>query len=182
MPDRTTRSLEGTSPGYESAEEIHLKPHKAKVVVQKRSFKELVSPNRWPPSPAESDSTDDQIPAPSALTMEQRRLKRDISRGSPGDQITPSDAKTPDQRQLAKKRSQYYEDVFAYREPLSLARERVSRESMIMADIQTNVIVGGHHPLDDDVLTSPRFKTNTPLSRKCPTSSQLDINDLSHAS
>ena len=160
MSNTTTRSLEATSPGYEDAEEIHLKPHRAKVVVQKRSFKDLASPNRWPPSPADSESTDDQIPAPSVVTIDQPRLMRDVSRGSPGDQIIPSDAKSPEQTLLAKKRSQYFEDVFAFREPLSLARERVSRESMIMADIKTNVIVGRHFPRDYDVLTSPRFKTN----------------------
>lgn len=137
MPNTTTRSFEATSPGYESAEEVQLKPHKAKVVVQKRSFKDLVSPNHLPPSPAESDSADDQMPpTPSALTMEQQRITRDINRGSPG-------TKSPERRQLAEKGSQYYEDAFASREPLSSARERVSRESMIMADVRTNVIVGG---------------------------------------
>lgn len=142
MPCTTTRSIEATSPGYESAEEIQLKPHKAKVVVQRRSFKDLASQNHLPPSPADSDSADDQMPAVSALVMEQRRITRDIARGSPGDQAIFSDAKSPEQRRLARQRSQYYEDAFAYREPLSLARERISRESMIMADVRTNVIVG----------------------------------------
>jgi hypothetical protein len=135
------RAFEATSPGYESAEEIQLKAHKAKVVVQKRSFKDLVSQSHLPPSPADSDSADDQM-HPSAPTMEQRRITRDITRGSPGDRESSPHTKSPEQRQLAKKRSQYYEDAFASREPMSSARERISRDSMIMADVRTNVIVG----------------------------------------
>jgi hypothetical protein len=137
-----TTAIQSThTTGYASAEEIQLKPHKAKVVVQRRSFKDLASPNHLPPSPADSDSADDQMPAFSATTMEQRRITRDLVRGSPGDQAVFSDTKSPEQRQLARQRSQYYEDAFAYRESISSARERISRESMIMADVRTNVIV-----------------------------------------
>ena len=81
------------------------------------------------------------MPAFSATMMEQRCITRDISRGSPGDQAIYSDTKSPEQRQLARQRSQYYEDAFSYRESISPARERISRESMIMADVRTNVIV-----------------------------------------
>jgi hypothetical protein len=143
MPSSITGPIEVTSPGYESAEEVKLKPHKAKVVVQRRSFKDLVSQNHLPPSPADSDSADDQMPAASATTMGQRHITRDIARGSPGDQAIFSDAKSPEQRQLARQRSQYYDDRFAFRESISSARERVCRESMVMADIRTNVIAGG---------------------------------------
>ncbi|KAG0652376.1 hypothetical protein D0Z07_1458 [Hyphodiscus hymeniophilus] len=147
MPSITLRPLETTSPGYESAEEIKLEPHKAEVVIQKRSLKELVLNNHLPPSPANSD--DDQMPI--GDTMEQRRITRDISRGSPGDEENSPHTKSPEQRQLAKKRSQYYEDAFAYRDPHSSARERVSRESMIMADVRTNVIIQDEYTFITDL-------------------------------
>ena len=167
------RSFEDISSGYEAAEEIQLKPHKAKVVVQKRSFKELVSPNHLPPSPGDSDSADDEMPD----TMEQRPIMRDITRGSPGDQVSSQATKSPERKQLAKKRSQYYEDAFAQREPRSSARERVLRESMIMADVKTNVIVSSLQFHDEDALRGGRFKMSTPLSPIFPTRSQFVIND-----
>ena len=178
MLNTINRAAEATSPGYESAEEIQFRLHKAKVVVQKRSLNDLVSPNQLPPSPADSDTTDDQMP----YTMEQRRITKDITRGSPGDQGISPEATSPEQRQLARKRSQYYEDAFAYREPQSSARERVFRESMIMADIRTNVIVGSLDLFHNDVLITSRFKTNTLLLPISLTLYQRGINDLSHAS
>jgi hypothetical protein len=180
MPSTPTRSTEAAPSSYESAEKIQLKPHKARVVVQRRSFKDLVSQNQLPPSPADSDSADHQMPAVSTLTMEQRRIVRDIARGSPSDQTMSSDTKSPGQ--LARQRSQYYEDTFTSREVLSSARERVSRESMVMADIRTNVIVSSLVILHIYMLMSRRFKTSTPLSPIYPTLSQPATNDPSPAS
>jgi len=142
MPAATIRSFEATSSGFESAEEIQFKSHKAKVVVQKLPFKGPVSPKHHPPPPPDIDSTDEQVPT----TMEQRLISitRDVGLGLPGDQDMRADTQSAEQRQLAKKRSQYYEDAFAYREPVSSARERVSRETMIMADIKTNVIASDY--------------------------------------
>jgi hypothetical protein len=48
---------------------------------------------------------------------------------------------TPQSRELSKRRSQYYGEIFAYREPHQSARERVTRDSMVMAELKTNVIV-----------------------------------------
>jgi hypothetical protein len=104
-----------------------------------RRRRSAVSPGQLPPSPEDSDPND--MHAPTALTMEERRITRPIDRGAPGDRAIFSDNKTPEQRELAKQKSQYYGDVFAYREPNTSARERISRESMIMADVRTNVIV-----------------------------------------
>jgi hypothetical protein len=93
-----------------------------------------------PPSPAKSDSI---MPEPQidATDKEQHRITRDISRGAPGDASIFSATKSPEARELARKRSQYYSDAFAHREPIASARERVTKESMIMADVKTNVIV-----------------------------------------
>ena len=86
---------------------------------------------------------------------EEQRITRGINRGAPGDQAIFSDAKTPEQKELAKRKSQYYGDAFAYREPNSSARERISRESMIMCDIKTNVIVSDPFPRCDGPLEGP---------------------------
>lgn len=72
---------------------------------------------------------------------------RNIDRGAPGDRAIFSETKSPMQREVAKRKSQYYQDVFAQRESNTSARERVSRESIVMADVRTNVIVGTSHPV-----------------------------------
>lgn len=77
----------------------------------------------------------------SSISREGRRITRDITRGSPGDQAIFSNTKTPEQKTLAKRKSQYYNEVFANREPIASARERVFKESPVVADLRTNVIV-----------------------------------------
>jgi hypothetical protein len=124
---------------YESAEEVAPKVRQANIIHQRR--KDLVSQIQLSPSPADSDAAGEAMPNVSALTMEEQRITRPVDRGSPGDQAIFSDTKTLEQRELSRRKSQYYGDVFAYREPISSARERISRESMIMADVRTNVIV-----------------------------------------
>jgi hypothetical protein len=47
-----------------------------------------------------------------------------------------------DRQQLSKKRSQYYGEVFAYREPRNTAKDRVTRDSVIVAEIKLNCKVG----------------------------------------
>lgn len=48
---------------------------------------------------------------------------------------------TPQSRELNRRRSQYYGEVFGDREPYQDARERVTRDSLVMAELKTNVIV-----------------------------------------
>lgn len=89
---------------------------------------------------------------------------RDINRGTPGDQAIYSESKTPEQKKLGKRKSQHFNDAFAYRESNSSARERVERESMVIAEIRTNVIVYGDLPLLKVYsLTDGRSKMNTRL-------------------
>jgi hypothetical protein len=108
-------------------------------------YKGIVSQIELPPSPAKSDITMAEISQTdedySATEQEKRRITRDLDRGAPGDKSIFSIAKTPEARELAKRRSQYYGDAFAHREPIASARERVTKESMVMADVKTNVIV-----------------------------------------
>lgn len=110
-----------------------------------RCVKSIIElPIQLPPSPADSDKMDTSRPSTSLspIVIEGQRITRDISRGTPGDITNLSMPKSPEESQLAKKRSQYYNDAFAYREPASSARERVSRDSMILCELVTNVIVG----------------------------------------
>jgi hypothetical protein len=81
--------------------------------------------------------------------MEEERLTRIIDHGTLGDssasfEYTP--VKTLEQKQLAKQKSQYYDGAFAVREVNSSAREIVIRESIICAEVKTNVIVGSSLP------------------------------------
>ena len=109
-----------------------------------------VLPIHLPPSPADSDMSIHERPSSShsARTREETRLTRKLDRGAPGDQAIFSENKSPEQRQLARKRSQYYQETFAAQEPNSSARERVSRDSMVIAEIKTNVIVSPSFVLD----------------------------------
>lgn len=68
------------------------------------------------------------------------------------DHLMPPETQIQERREMSKRRSQYYEDVFAYREPHLSARERISRDSMVVADLRTNVIVSSILPLASPVV------------------------------
>ena len=42
---------------------------------------------------------------------------------------------------LSKKRSQYYEDAFSYREPNNTAKERIAKDSVILVEVKLNCCV-----------------------------------------
>jgi len=177
----SVRTIDATAQRYDPDESLPSSPEQPRVdpIKHRASLIEL------PPSPAISDTAMRQASprgspsvTPSATTMEEERITRNIDRGTPGDQAIFSDAKTPEQKQLAKRKSQYYGDVFAARESNSSARERILKESPILADVRTNVIVG--YPASSctiHLLTMPRSLTSTPLLPTCPTIFPLDIND-----
>jgi len=139
MPSSIGNDEDGSSLTYEIADKLSL--HKDRAVVV-RTRKSLASLAELPPSPAGSDEAE-PIPMPrlTATDNEADRITVPLERGTPGDQAIDSSRKTPEQRELARRKSQYYRDVFALREPANSARERVSRDSMVMADVRTNVIV-----------------------------------------
>jgi len=98
--------------------------------------------SKLPPSPADSIMVEHpQTTDCDPLKREERRLRRNVERGAPGNAAILSLGKTPERRELAKKKSQYYDDAFAVRESNTSARERVHRESMVMVEVRTNVIV-----------------------------------------
>ncbi|PVH82298.1 Tautomerase/MIF [Cadophora sp. DSE1049] len=139
------RTIDATSQRYDPNDETPL--------VNKRRNSNL-GQIQLPPSPAESDiAMREASPkgSPSATSREERRITRHIDRGAPGDQAIFSEGKTPERKELAKRKSQYYGDVFAYRESNSSARERVTKESMIVADVRTNVIVNDEYTVTTDL-------------------------------
>lgn len=80
--------------------------------------------------------------------MEEKGVVRDLSRGTPGEgSRAPSTNGESPVKELHKKKSQYYDTTFAGREPALSCRERVYKDSPILAEVKTNVIVLHRHPL-----------------------------------
>ncbi|PGH26455.1 hypothetical protein AJ80_01768 [Polytolypa hystricis UAMH7299] len=72
-------------------------------------------------------------------------LTKELSRGTPTDgSVTASLKKSPSQQEMAKKRSQYFDEVFASREPYNTPRHRVNQDSIVVVEIKTNI------PIKDD--------------------------------
>lgn len=69
----------------------------------------------------------------------------DVAYPTRGQKDESSQAMSPDE---SKKRAQYFEDQFSYKEAHgSSGRERVLRDSPIIAELRTNVIVSKPQPL-----------------------------------
>lgn len=74
--------------------------------------------------------------------VDSRDHLRPITRGAPGDSLPKGMTDRGNERcDLTRQKSQYYQEVFAYRESNSSSKGRVSRDSVVMADLRTNVIV-----------------------------------------
>ncbi|KAL8860843.1 MAG: hypothetical protein Q9178_002873 [Gyalolechia marmorata] len=75
-------------------------------------------------------------------TIDETQISGPYGRGSPGDAaliaMVNKDRASTD---LSRRKSQFYSEVFAYREPNLTARDRVHRYSVITAEVKTNVIV-----------------------------------------
>jgi len=140
------RTIDATSQRYDPTEDPPSSPEQTFPVDRRK--KDILS-QKFPPSPEDSDSGIAMREAspegsPSATTREESRITRNIEWGTPGDHAI-SESQTPQQRELARKKSQYYEEAFSMREPSGSARERVTKESLIYADVRTNVIVSSVH-------------------------------------
>ncbi|KAG8528943.1 uncharacterized protein KY384_006632 [Bacidia gigantensis] len=121
-----------------TAEDFPL-PTKQPYVVTKRD-QGLVSPAKS----SFTFSDEEHLPHvfSSLPSMDDSPTVRVVERGTPGDLSTASSVEnTPQHRELSRQRSQYYAETFANREPLVNPRDRVHKDSIIMADIKTNVIV-----------------------------------------
>ncbi len=89
--------------------------------------------------PAQNTITESQRAAstPPEITNENyvRSSSKILVRDLP---TAPNLATTWGRQQLSKKRGQYYGEVFAYREPHNTAKDRVIRDSVIIAEIKLN--------------------------------------------
>ncbi|TVY83267.1 hypothetical protein LSUE1_G002161 [Lachnellula suecica] len=147
MPGVNTASA-SASPSFSYPLTNH---HADKAFQPSLANKGLILHFELPSSPADSGPTMPATSPSSTFSAEERRITRQIDRGAPGDQAIFSDRKTPEQKELARRKSQYYGDVFAHREPNSSARERVSKESMVMAEVKTNVIISDEYTFITDL-------------------------------
>ena len=74
--------------------------------------------------------------------IDEKRISRPITRGAPGDAaLTEMVKRDPQGTDLAKRKSQFYGQVFAYREPNVSIRNKIHQFSVITAEVKTNVIV-----------------------------------------
>jgi hypothetical protein len=65
----------------------------------------------------------------------------DIEYGTGGKKEYPPIKNSSGYASKSNRKSQYYSDMFALREPPNLQRERVTRDSIVAAEVRTNVIV-----------------------------------------
>lgn len=90
--------------------------------------------------------------------IDEKKISRNISRGAPGDAALMSMVQRDQEgTDLARRKSSYFTEVFAYREPNLSPRERIYKHSVITAEVKTNVIVrtcSSGTPDDSDMLTS----------------------------
>jgi hypothetical protein len=116
------------------------------------------------PTPPREESSDSSFlrysrfsPAPRKLFHLQQRARstppgltndsgfRSINRGTVGDLPDAQGLEQSwDQQLLSKKKSQYYSEAFAYREPSNTAKDRVARDSVILAEVKLNCCVSKH--------------------------------------
>ena len=83
-----------------------------------------------------------EIDRPPLETINEKSLIRDLSRGAPGDENPMALAqRRPEEKDRSTRKSNYFGEVFAYREANTSVKERATRESVITAEVKTNVIV-----------------------------------------
>ncbi|KAI4139355.1 MAG: hypothetical protein L6R39_006328 [Caloplaca ligustica] len=97
--------------------------------------------------------------------LDERQISGPLGRGSPGDaalmaMVNRDRAST----EVSRRKSQYYSEVFAYREPNQTARERVNRYSVITAEVKTNVIVKDEYTFLQDLSQHLSQRYQRPVS------------------
>ena len=103
-------------------------------------------------SPAQSTFSlhdDEQLGIRSMSTapdlIDEKQIARNISRGAPGDAalaaMVQRNQSTKEGEEASRRNTQFYGEVFAYREPNLTTREKITKFSVITAEVKTNVIV-----------------------------------------
>lgn len=95
------------------------------------------------------EEEDDGLP-PHAISdlpdlIDEKQIARHVARGAPGDaslmNMVKRNESTRDGKRESERKSQYWGEVFAYREPNMTPRQQVHKFSPITAEVKTNVIV-----------------------------------------
>ena len=69
------------------------------------------------------------------------KTTRPITRGAPGEKKDTDAVGQRTQNYGSRQRTQYYEEQFAYKDATGSARERITKDSPVIAELRTNVIV-----------------------------------------
>ncbi|KAL8816423.1 MAG: hypothetical protein Q9223_004563 [Gallowayella weberi] len=97
--------------------------------------------------------------------IDETQISGPYGRGSPGDAaliaMVNKDRASTD---LSRRKSQFYSEVFAYREPNLTARDRVHRYSIITAEVKTNVIVKDEYVFLQDLSQHLSQRYQRPVS------------------
>lgn len=109
---------------------------------------QVSKPENGPISPAKSTfSFDNDEPKAQAVSdmpdlIDQKNISRRVSRGAPGDAALMAMVQRDQEgTDFARRKSSFFTEVFAYREPNLSPRERIYKNSVIIAEVKTNVIV-----------------------------------------
>ena len=103
---------------------------------------------------------------PSTSLKGEIQVVRHVDRGAPGDTaLAAMVQRGPEDTDRARQRTKFYGEVFAYREANSSAKERAARESVVMGELKTNVIVRNYGSGSREYVLiihaySPRSRTN----------------------
>lgn len=85
--------------------------------------------------------------SPPSHHIDEKRLARHMKRDPPSSNpIMGQPNRSRDAIESSEQKSKFYGEVFAYREPHLSARDRICRDSIVTAEVKTNVIVYPHFP------------------------------------
>ncbi|KAL8933602.1 MAG: hypothetical protein Q9211_005689 [Gyalolechia sp. 1 TL-2023] len=104
-------------------------------------------------------------PSLKADLIDEKSISGPYGRGSPGDAaLIAMVNKDPASTDLSRRKSQFYGEVFAYREPNVTARDRVNRYSVIACEVKTNVIVRDEYTFLQDLSQHLSQRYQRPVS------------------
>lgn len=104
-------------------------------------------------SPAHSSFSFEECPPKSPRGVQEgdslvdrKNITRAIEWGAPGEKKELDATEGLTRTHKSKRRTQYYDGQFNERDTTGPARERITKDSPIVAELKTNVIVSLHHP------------------------------------
>lgn len=82
-------------------------------------------------------------PSPTGADLiDEKQITKHLKKSSQGDVVPAlSVPRSHEETQQSRRKSSFYGDVFAYRESYTSVKDRIARESVVVAEVKTNVIV-----------------------------------------